>query len=224
MKVLVAEDDKEIRDVLSIFLRRECFAVDAVDNGEDASYMARTNSYDLILLDHVMPKLQGRDVCRDIRKAGVESPVILLTVCNDPRFKVDTLNCGADDFLCKPYAFDELLARMRAVLRRPKEIASPIISIDTLVVDQNRQAIFRNGQEIILSRREYTLLAYMARNAQRVLSRGELLEHVWERDTDPFSNTIEVHIGNLRRKIGTKSDKPLIHTIQGRGYRLDDTP
>jgi DNA-binding response OmpR family regulator len=224
MRVLVAEDDKEIRDVLCLFLRKECFAVDSVDNGEEASFLARTTDYDLILMDQVMPRMRGRDACREIRKAGIGTPVILLTVMDDPRFKVDAFNEGVDDFLCKPYAIDELVARMRAVMRRPRSVRPPESTVGDLIVDGAGQTARRGQRELILTRREFMLLEYLARNAGRVLSRGELIEHVWERDADPFSNTIEVHIANLRKKLREREEGQMIHTIIGRGYKLDARP
>ena len=221
MRVLVAEDDKEIRDVLCLFLRKQCFAVDAVDNGEEASFLARTTDYDIVLMDQVMPRMRGRDACREIRKAGVGTPVILLTVIDDPRFKVEAINEGVDDFLCKPYAIDELVGRMRAVTRRPRTLRPPEAVVGDLVVDFAGQTARRGNRELPLTRREFMLIEYLARNAGRVVSRGELIEHVWERDADPFSNTIEVHVANLRKKLREPYEGKLIHTVLGRGYKLD---
>lgn len=221
MRILLVEDEKEIRDFLKPSLETEFFNVDVAEDGEKGSFLARTTDYDLIVLDNILPKRNGMLVCEDIRKNGKTVPIIMLSVKSDTATKVELLNAGADDYLGKPFSFEELLARIRALLRRPKEIASEVLTLDSLTVNTKTCSVTRGKRDIYLTRKEFMLLEYLLRNKGNVLSRGMILEHVWDMDADPFSNTIESHILSLRRKVDTESDKKLIHTVPGRGYKID---
>ena len=201
MRILVVEDEKEIRDYLSTSLKAECFAVDTAEDGAKGSYLASTNDYDLILLDNIMPKKTGQEVCEEIRKEGITIPILILSVKSETTTKVDLLNAGADDYLTKPFSLDELLARMRSLLRRPKEIEKEIYQLDDLTLDDIKHAVTRGEKDIYLTRKEFTLLKYLLKNQDAVLSRGMIMEHVWDMSVDPFSNTIEAHINSLRKKI-----------------------
>lgn len=222
MKILVIEDEKKIREFLKSCLEAECFAVDVAEDGEEGSYMARTNEYDIIILDNFLPKKSGMEICIELRSEGNKVPIIILSVKQETVTKVDLLNAGADDYITKPFSFEELTARIRALLRRPAQIKDETITIDDLVIDTNRHTVMRGNKEIDMTRKEFMLIEYMARNKGTVLSRGMIMEHVWDMQSDPFSNTIETHILCLRRKIEKKGKKKLIHTIAGRGYKMDD--
>ncbi|MEI7777051.1 MAG: response regulator transcription factor [bacterium] len=219
MRILIIEDDKEISEFLKISLEAESFIVDTSSDGEQGSFVARTEEYDLIILDHILPKKDGFQICQEIRQNGKMLPILMLSVKTETPFKIGILNLGADDYITKPFIFEELLARIRVLLRRPISYKPSLLKIDDLILDPTAQRVTRGRKEIYLTRKEFILLQYMMQNRDRVLSRGMILEHVWNRETDPFSNTIEAHILNLRRKIDTGNRK-LIHTISGRGYKL----
>jgi two-component system, OmpR family, response regulator len=220
MRILIVEDDPEISNFLRSSLEAELFSVDIAADGEAGSYLARTNDYDLVILDYALPKKDGREVCSEIRQAAKSMPILMLTVRSELPDKVELLNMGVDDYLTKPFQFDELIARIRALLRRPKQIQSSILKVDDLEVDTTKFRVYRNGQEIQLTRKEFQLLEYLLKNQDNVVSRGMIMEHVWDRTGDLFSNTIETHILNLRKKIEIAGKKKLIHTVPGRGYRL----
>ncbi len=221
MRLLVIDDDKEVRDTLVQKLRAECFAVDAASDGEEGSYMARTNPYDLIILDNMLPKKTGLMVCDDVRKTGRTVPILVLSVLSDTKQKIDLITAGADDYLIKPFSFEELLARIRALLRRPHEIQGEVYTLSDLVIDTRQQSVKRGRKHVYLTRKEFMLLEYLLRNRGDVVSRGKIMEHVWDMSSDPFSNTIESHILSVRRKIGDKVGKRLIQTVPGRGYRIE---
>lgn len=220
MKILVVEDEKGIRESIKSSLEGEYFSVDVAEDGEAGSILARSNDYDLIILDYILPKKLGLEICREIRSRKKTVPIIILSVMSEPHKKVTMLNCGADDYLTKPFSFEELLARIRALLRRPAEIKSEILKINNLILNTIQHVVTLNGQEVYLTRKEFELLEYLMRNQGKVLSRGVLMEHVWDMNADPFSNTIETHILNLRRKIDIDSENKLIHTLPGSGYRM----
>jgi len=220
MRILVVEDEKKINDFLKKSLESECFAVDTAMDGEKGSYLARSNNYDLIILDNILPKKDGVQVCREIRESKSNVPIIILSVKSETITKVDLLNAGADDYLTKPFSLEELLARMRALLRRPKDFKSDIFSVDDLIVDIAKHSVKRGDEEIKLTRKEFMLLEYLLKNQGIVLSRGMIMEHVWDMNADLFSNTIESHILSLRKKIDFEGNKKLIQTISGRGYTI----
>ncbi|MFZ5365161.1 MAG: response regulator transcription factor [Patescibacteria group bacterium] len=221
MRILVVEDEKDIREFLKAGLESECFIVDTAEDGEKGSFLARTNDYDLVILDLIMPNKSGQEVCRDIREAGKNFPILVLSVQTEIPTKVELFNMGADDYLTKPYSIEELLARIRALLRRPRVIENEVLEFEDLTVDPKKHLVKRGQKEIYLTRKEFMLLEYLLKNKQQVLSRAMIMEHVWDVDADPFSNTIESHILSLRKKIDVKSKPKLIHTIPGRGYKLD---
>jgi two-component system, OmpR family, response regulator len=221
MRALIIDDEKSIRDTLAEKLRAECFAVDTAEDGTEGSYMARTNSYDIIILDNMLPEKMGSVVCEEIRRTGHTVPILMLSVLSETWRKADLLNLGADDYLVKPYSFEELMARVRALLRRPGSIDSNHLSIDTLEMNTKRQSVKRGGIGIYLTRKEFMLLEYLLRNQGNVMSRGLIMEHVWDMTSDPFSNTIESHILSLRRKIDLPGEIKLLFTVSGRGYKID---
>jgi len=221
MRILLIEDEKELRESLKKSLEAECFNVDTASDGERGSYLARTNDYDLILLDNMLPKKTGLEVCAEVRSRGKNMPIIMLTVQDEIPTKVSLLNAGADDYVTKPFSFEELSARIRAVLRRPQASLVEILNIKDLEINFNTHLVSRAGREIYLTKKEYELLIYLGRNQGRTVSRGMILEHVWDINADPFSNTLETHMLNLRRKVDSKFPLKLIHTIPGRGYKLD---
>jgi DNA-binding response OmpR family regulator len=220
MRLLVIEDDIEIADFLKQSLEAEGFVIDVVYDGERGSYLARTNEYDFIILDYILPKKDGLAVCQEIREAGKKIPILVLSVRSEIPDKVKLLNFGVDDYLSKPFSLAELLARIRAISRRPNTLQTNPVTFADLKLDTQRQRVFKGDKEIYLTRKEFLLLEYFIKNAGNVLSRDMIMEHVWNSDGDPFSNTIEAHILNLRRKIDTGKRK-LIHTIPGRGYKID---
>lgn len=221
MRLLIIEDERETRELLKASFEEENFVVDSAEDGTSGSYMARANEYDLIILDHVLPGKDGFQICEEIRRNGKHVPIIMLSVKSEINHKVHLFGQGIDDYVTKPFSFTELLARVRAVLRRPREMKADLISVDDLVLDIQKQAIFRGSRRIYLTRKEFGLLEYMMKNKGKVLSRGMIMEHVWNSESDPFSNTIEAHILNLRKKIDAGHKKRLIHSVPGRGYKID---
>lgn len=220
MRILIIEDDKKVLDYLKINLKSEHFTVDTTMDGEEGSYLARTNDYDLIILDNILPEKEGVEVCREIRSSGRTVPIIMLSIKTDITTKVNLLNEGVDDYLTKPFSFEELIARIRALLRRPKQIEDEILQIDDLTLDIKKYIVIRGKKEIRLTRKEFVLLEYLMKNQGIALSRGMIMEHVWDMSIDPFSNTIEVHILSLRKKIELRGKKKVIHTISGVGYKI----
>ena len=221
MKILIIEDEAEIAKNLKTNLEIEFFAVDMAADGEIGLFMALTNEYDLVILDNTLPRKSGVEVCREIRLHKKDLPIIILSVISETEKKIELLETGADDYLTKPFSFQELLARIRAVLRRPKRMQDEILSIDDLEIDLRKNIVKRAGEEIHLTRKQFMLLEYLMRHPGAVVTRSMLMEHVWETDVDPFSNTIETHILSLRRKIKNKDNQPeLIHTVAGRGYKI----
>ncbi|MFA6158932.1 MAG: response regulator transcription factor [Candidatus Paceibacterota bacterium] len=221
MRILVIEDDRELRGSLKAHLHAECFAVDTAADGEEGSFLARSRDYDLIVLDNILPKKNGLEVCKDIRLGGKHTPILMLSVKSTAEDKASLLNTGADDYLAKPFSYEELKARVHALLRRPRMLMPPLLKVDDLTLDTLEQRVRRGKKEIYLTRKEFALTEYLLRNRGTVVSRGMLMEHVWNSEIDPFSNTIEAHILNLRKKIDLGSKKKLIHTVPGRGYRIE---
>ena len=222
MKVLLAEDDQRIANFIIKGLRENAYAVDAAADGEDALYQAAINIYDAIILDVMMPVKDGFAVCRELRESGVKTPVLMLTARDAIDDKISGLDYGADDYLTKPFEFGELLARLRALLRRSGEIRPPKIVVEDLEIDTTAQTVRRGGREISLTTKEYTLLEYLVREKGKVLGRAEIAEHVWDENFDVFSNLIEVYVNRLRSKMDEGYDVQLIHTRRGAGYILDD--
>lgn len=222
MKVLLAEDDQRIANFIIKGLRENAYAVDAAADGEDALYQAAINTYDVIILDVMMPVKDGFAVCRELRESGVKTPVLMLTARDAIDDKISGPDYGADDYLTKPFEFGELLARLRALLRRSGEIRPPKIVIEDLEINTTAQTVRRGKNEISLTTKEYTLLEYLAREKGKVVGRAEIAEHVWDESFDAFSNLIEVYVNRLRSKMDEGYDVQLIHTRRGAGYILDD--
>lgn len=220
MRILIIDDNKDIRELLKVGLEAEMFSVDTATDGEEGSYLARTNEYDLVLLDNVMPKKSGPEVCHDIRNAGKSVPIILMSVKSETNEKIRLLNMGADDYVPKPFSFDELLARIRAILRRPEQTISENITAGDITLNSRTHEVTRGKRHIYLTRKEYSLLEILIRNNSGVVSRGTIMEHVWDLDANPFSNSIETHVFNLRKKLEKKNER-LIVNVPARGYRIN---
>lgn len=221
MRVLIVEDEVEISNYLKSGLEAEHFVVDVAGDGERAVSLADINEYDLFILDIDLPGIDGIEVCKKLREDKNIAPVLMLTVKSDIEHKLDAFNIGADDYLAKPFSFEELLARSRALLRRQKSIVPDILKTADLVMDIKSHKVKRAGKQIELSRKEFTLLDYMLRNKHEVLSRNVILEHVWDMNADPFTNTVDVHIRLLRKKIDDGHRRKLIHTVHGYGYKIE---
>lgn len=220
MRVLLVEDEPDAARLLAKGLRERSFAVDVAAEGEQAVYLASINNYDLVILDVMLPLKDGFEVCRELRAAGASVPVLMLTARDAVRDRIAGLDSGADDYLVKPFDFHELLARVRALLRRSQSIQPETIEAGDLKIDTRSHAVERGGQLIALTAKEYALLEFLARRADQVVSRAEIAEHVWDESFDPFSNLIEVYIQRLRRKIDEGREPKLIRTLRGEGYML----
>ena len=222
MRVLVVEDEPGIAQFIRQGLREAGYAVDVAHDGQEGLDYAYVAEYDVLVLDILLPKLDGLDVLRALRDRGIKSPVLLLTAKDTVEDRVRGLDVGADDYLVKPFAFPELVARLRALLRRPPLQMDPVLRFGDLAMDTARREVRRGGRLIELSPREFTLLEYLMRHPRHVLTRTQLAEHVWNFDFFNDSNVVDVYIGYLRRKIDRGFDRPLLHTVRGVGYRLSD--
>lgn len=218
MRVLLVEDDARIARFVAKGLREQAYAVDVSATGDDALYQAEINSYDLVILDVMIPGRDGFQVCRELREAGKRMPILMLTARDAVEDRIMGLDRGADDYLTKPFEFRELLARLRALLRRSGELRPPRILVGDLVLDTAAQSVSRAGRAIPMTAKEYALVEFLARNAGRVVGRAEIAEHVWDEAFDPFSNLIEVYVNRIRRKIDGGEAKPLLQTRRGAGY------
>jgi DNA-binding response OmpR family regulator len=222
MRILVAEDDRKVASFIRQGLEEEGHAVDVVADGLAALDALETGAYDLVVLDLMLPKRDGFSVLRMAREWGVRTPVLMLTARDSVADTVTGLDLGADDYLTKPFAFDEFLARVRALLRRGAVQPSATLRLADLTLDPSTRAVARGGRRITLTAREYALLEYFLRNPGRVLTRPMLAQHVWGLDFDPESNIVEVYVGYLRRKIDAPGERRLLHTVRGAGYVLGD--
>jgi two-component system copper resistance phosphate regulon response regulator CusR len=220
MRILLVEDEPSAARMLAKGLREQGYAVDVAGDGEEALYQQSINEYDLVILDVMLPRRDGFDVCRSIRSEGSKVPVLMLTARDAVDDRISGLDCGADDYLTKPFDFGELMARVRALLRRPDVLLPEAITIADLEINIHARRVKRANQEIQLTLKEYALLEYFARNVDRVLGRAEIAEHVWDQSFDLFSNSIEVYIQRLRRKIDDGHLLKLIQTRRGEGYVL----
>jgi two-component system copper resistance phosphate regulon response regulator CusR len=220
MRVLLVEDDPRIARFVAKGLREQTYAVDVAETGEQALYQAAINTYDVIVLDVMIPAPDGFAVCKELRSAGQRMPILMLTARDAVEDRIEGLDRGADDYLTKPFEFRELLARLRALLRRPSDLQPSRFTVADLVIDTAGQTVSRGGQAIPMTAKEYALTEFLARNAGRVVGRAEIAEHVWDEEFDPFSNLIEVYVNRVRRKIDGGNAKPLLHTRRGAGYVL----
>ena len=220
MRTLVIDDEPLIREQVALCLRQESYSVDTASDGTEGFYLARMNDYDVIVMDNMLPEKTGEILCREIRQVGKHTPILVLSVLNEAWRKADVLNAGADDYLTKPFAVDELTARVRALSRRTGTFVGNVLTVDDLELDSRRQTVRRAGLPISLTRKEFNLLEYLMRNEGIVATRARIADQVWDMHTDAASNTIDSHIMNLRRKVDRGTSPKLIHTVSGRGYLL----
>lgn len=224
MKILVIEDDVKIASSIKRGLEQESYNVEIASDGESGFDMATMSNYDVILLDLMLPKIDGLTVCKMLREEDVHTPILMLTAKSEVEDKVIGLDSGADDYLAKPFSFDELVARIHALSRRPQKTQPTILKLDSLSIDTSVFKVMRDGKEIVLSKTEYMLLLYLLKNAHQTLTKQRIVDHVWKFDADVLPNTVEVYIGYLRNKIDKPfpKSKKLIRTIRGFGYKLTD--
>lgn len=223
MRILIAEDDKKVAHFIEKGLKEERYAVDVCYDGEEAVFLSEINPYDVIILDIMLPKKNGFAVCREIRKNGVLTPVIMLTARSQVQDRVRGLQEGADDYLSKPFAFEELLARVQALLRRSHDYKSKTLKVGDLELDLVSRKVTREGKSISLTGREYALLEYLMRNKGRIVTQTMIIEHVWDMNYEGMSNIVNVYINHLREKIDKDFPITYIHTIRGVGYKIDET-
>jgi heavy metal response regulator len=224
MRILVIEDEKKIASFIQRGLKEENFAVDLAFDGEQGLFLAETNPYNLIVLDIMLPERDGISICRELRRKAVRTPILMLTARDAVADKVSGLDSGADDYMTKPFSFDEFLARVRSLLRRSSGSASNVLRVQNLELNQLSRRVFRSGKEITLSAKEYALLEFLMLHADEVVTRTMISEQVWNEDFDSFTNVIDVHIKHLRDKIDIDETPSLIHTVRGRGYCLPANP
>lgn len=220
LRILLVEDEASAARMLAKGLREHGYAVDVSGDGEDALYRLSINDYDLVVLDVMLPRKNGLQVCREMRSSGSTLPVLMLTARDAVSDRVAGLDTGADDYLNKPFDFNELLARVRALLRRGPSLQTEIIKIADLIIDNQARRVRRAGRPVELTAKEFSLLDYLARNRDKVVNRTQIAEHVWDENFDVFSNLIEVYIQRLRRKIDDGHNCKLLRTIRGEGYML----
>ncbi len=221
MKILLIEDERKLQRALKLGFEQERMLVETYDDGQSGLSAALAESYDVIILDRMLPGgMDGIEICQKLRQAEVKTPILMLTAKGMIRDRVEGLNAGADDYLVKPFSFEELLARVRALLRRPQDTANPLLRVANLSLDPTSFEVKRGNKTIQLSQTEYSLLEYLMRNKDRVLSKSTIMNHVWDFDADILPNTVEAYIGYLRAKIDKPFKQPLIHTVRGFGYKI----
>ncbi len=222
MRILLVEDEKTLANAILEGLKENYFVVDVAYDGEDAlSKIEVEEAYDLIILDIMLPKIDGITLLKKLREMGHKMPVLMLTAKGEIETKVKTFGIGADDYLTKPFDFRELLARVHSLLRRTKEVKTSIIKIDNLEIDTEKKLVKRKDKIIELTRKEYQILLYLAMNRGRVIEKSELENHLWDENSNLWSDTLRTHIKNLRRKIDSKFEKKIIKTIKGIGYEIE---
>jgi len=224
VRILLVEDEPRMAGFIAKGLREQSYAVDIARDGEQALYNAAVNTYDLVVLDVLLPGQDGYTVCRGLRASGLAVPILMLTALDSVDDRVAGLDSGADDYLAKPFDFKELLARLRALLRRPAQVRPETIRIDSLTIDTGSHTAARAGRSVTLTAKEYALLEFLARNLDRVVGREQIAEHVWDERFDPLSNVIDVYVKRLRAKLDSGHDRRLIHTRRGEGYILTARP
>ncbi len=219
MRILLVEDEQNVASFLKKGLEEEFYTVDVAEDGADGFAMGTSKEYDCIILDVMLPEISGIEICKKLRSSNVKTPILMLTALDSVGSKVEGLESGADDYLTKPFAFSELLARIRALLRRAPDALSEL-TLNDLRMDLLSRRVFRGDQEIILTQKGFAILEYFLRNKGRVLSRTQIIENIWGYNFDPNTNVVDVHIKFLREKIDKGFDKKLIHTVRGSGYVL----
>ncbi len=221
MRILLVEDEPRMANVIARGLRENSYAVDVAQDGETGLYQTAINDYDAIVLDVLLPNRDGFEVCRELRARGNTTPVLMLTARAAVDDRLSGFDSGADDYLTKPFSFRELLARIRALLRRDSHLRPDVLEIADLVIDSASHRVSRAKHDVQLTAKEYALIEYLARRAGQLVSRAEIAAHVWDDSFDPFSNTIEVYINRLRKKIDGNHSTKLLHTRRGEGYILE---
>ena len=224
MRILLVEDESRVAGFIARGLREQTYAVDIASDGEQALYQASVNEYDIVILDVLLPIKDGYQVCRELRAAGFRAPILMLTARDSVDDRVSGLDSGADDYLAKPFDFKELLARLRALLRRAVGLRPRVVHVADLILDTGGHSVTRAGKDISLTAKEYALLEYMVLNQGRVVGREQIAQHVWDESFDPFTNVIDVYIKRLRDKLDTGYARRLIHTRRGEGYMLTVAP
>lgn len=220
MRILIVEDEKDLASAIAKGLRKKGYAADVVYDGEEALFMTDVNDYDLVILDLNLPKVDGIEVCRNIRASGSPTGILMLTARSGLDDRIKGLDYGADDYLVKPFHFPELLARVRAVLRRKGEHRDTILRRGDLVIDPNTLNVYFRDSEINLTLKEFSILEYLMRNVGRIVSQEELFEHVWSEDANMLTQSIKVHINNIRKKLFAVGARDIVSTVRGRGYML----
>lgn len=223
MRILIIEDEHKIANSIKKGLEQENFAVDVAFDGTQGYDLAVSEGYDLIILDRLLPGVDGADICKNLRNMNIHTPLLLLTAKGQILDKVEGLNAGADDYLTKPFAFEELLARIKALIRRPRDIQHTVLWVNSLSLNTLSYEVSRDNRPIILSSKEYSLLEFLMRHVNKVLTKEQIINHVWDYDSDILPNTVEVYIKLLRNKIDKPFPhlSPLIHTVRGFGYKIE---
>lgn len=222
MRILLIEDEKNLSQVIKNGLTEQGFAVDAARDGEEGLYLAEEESYDAIILDVMLPKIDGVEICRRLREKKISTPILMLTAKTQVKDRVAGLDAGADDYLTKPFAFVELKARIQALMRRAFKQPEAVIKIDDLAIDPIKHVVQRANQAITLTPKEFAILEYLARHKDKVVTRTQITEHTWDYNFESLSNIIDVFIATLRRKIDKGQKNKLIHTVHGVGYKLSE--
>ena len=223
MRILVVEDEHKIANAIKQGLEQESYAVDVDYDGDSGLGSALNETYDVMIIDRMLPgSVEGVEICRQVRAANIHTPILLLTAKDQISDRIEGLNSGADDYLIKPFSFEELLARIRALMRRPAKAQSNVIKVGGLSLDTISYDVQRDGKKIELSAKEFALLEYLIRNSGQVLSKDNIISHVWDFDSDVLPNTVEVYMGYLRNKIDKPFNRPLLHTNRGFGYLLSE--
>jgi two-component system copper resistance phosphate regulon response regulator CusR len=224
VRILLVEDEARVAGFIAKGLREQAYAVDIASDGEQALYQAAVNQYDIVILDVMLPVKDGHTVCRELRASGFRTPILMLTARGAVDDRVEGLDSGADDYLAKPFDFKELLARLRALLRRPAGLRPQVLQVADLTLDTASHAATRAGKPVSLTAKEYALIEFLVLNQGRVVGREQIGQHVWDENFDPFSNVIDVYIKRLRSKLDTGFSRRLIHTRRGEGYILSVQP
>lgn len=222
MRILVVEDEHKISSSIKKGFEQELFAVDTAYDGIEGFDLASTEEYDCIILDRLLPEMDGVTICRNLRAQKIHTPILILTAKGQIEDRVEGLNAGADDYLTKPFAFEELLARVKALLRRPKNIEGSIFTIGDLILDSSTHGVKRGKTQINLSAKEFSILEFLLRNKEKVVAKEEIIAHVWDYDANILPNTVEAFIRLVRNKIDVPFKTELIHTIRGVGYTIKE--
>lgn len=220
MRVLIVEDERRLSNIIKKGFMEDGFAVDQAFDGEEGQYLAENEQYDLIVLDIMLPKLDGLQVCKELRKKNIKTPVLMLTAKSATEDKVAGLDSGADDYITKPFSFVEFRSRVHALIRRSHQETSPVLSVDDLIVDPLKHVVSRGGKIITLTPKEFAVIELMLRHKGEVVSRTMIIEHVWDYNFDGMSNVVDVFVGTLRKKIDTGAKVKLIQTVHGVGYKI----